>query len=319
MRNAVPVLFAALLLLVSGCGAIDDMIQDATRRTISISSTIHDSTTDRDVKSAVVMKNISVTGGNVQLVAPVSVEGLSERIDVARLGLADVQFFLRGQIRNETGQTAIVTIGAAPEGKPDDAITLATVTLGPWRGLVLDTPADLGSAADAVDAALAAVLFKLDDTYSVFTAVKVDGTGASVTVDSLKLAALPVYWKTDALEESSLESYKKHIEDIKDVTLAGTVTNRGAGFAQVNIFLTEEEDPLTTTLVATATLAPGETIAGYDMMIDEAGGLIEDAFWGVVDGKRFDVDFVILSPDPFTVESDRLRIEASIVVSASVF
>ena len=54
------------VLFFAGCGEIEDMIEEATERTVSIEKTILNSNNERDVKSVLVAESLEVQQGVTQ-------------------------------------------------------------------------------------------------------------------------------------------------------------------------------------------------------------------------------------------------------------
>ncbi|MDP8223393.1 MAG: hypothetical protein P9L99_08545 [Candidatus Lernaella stagnicola] len=319
MKNSILILLAAFSLLLSACGAIEDLIEDSTRRTISISRTIHDDAAERDVKSVAVAQGLVIPPGGFRAAGPVSVDRLSDSIEVSRLGIGETRFFLRGVLRNESAQTTVVTLGAVPNGDPAQAINIGTITLAPYENLRLESAADLPGAGEIIHQNLTDLFSVLTDEY-LLEAVVYQSGNAPLIVENLKFAALPVYWKTKSFEDDGIKSYKKHLDGIHDAMLKGSVTNKGDSTAEVRVYMYgSEEFDAEKSLIAQAYLAPGETISGYDMTRDGGESEIESVFKDLIDGDEVFYDFVVVSKNPVSVISNELRAEIRIDVVANIF
>jgi hypothetical protein len=309
------------IFLLAGCGSIEDMIEDATRQEITISRTVHDSTSERNVPSATVVEAVSLYNADSIAIGPVSIDPIADPIEISRLGLGNVKFYVRGDLRNQGNSPAVVTFKVIPNNAPGVApVTIGTITVPAKSRLDLDLPGDMDQDAETIHATLQGVVHQLDDAYLVNPIIEVAGGGGDrIDVDAIRIAAVPTYWREGVLSPGGIGSFAKDVEDVNAGALMGDVTNKGTFFAEVSVFLTSEDaDATETELLAHAMLAPGEKIAGFDMLVDDGKAMIEDAFWQMVNGKKVNFDFVVVSEQPLKVKSNNLRLQAELVVQADV-
>ncbi|HPQ70702.1 MAG TPA: hypothetical protein PKW95_16375 [bacterium] len=305
-------------LLISGCGEIEEMIEEATERTVTIERTVLDNTKERDVKSVVVAESLELRYGT-QPAGAVNVEKLADRIEVSRLGLNDVRFYLEGQLRNKNSNPALVRISIIPNNS-GEPIQIGSVTLAGKEELYLHSLEDMDQSYETIHERLKSALHQLDTRYLINPVVQVEGdTDNGVAIYWLKLGAMPVYWMNEVMPSRSLSSYKDNLREIQDATLAGSITNHGEGYALVRLFLgtNEEVDP-ENDLIAEAMLAPGETRTGLEILVDGGAKKIKSAIKALINGNGLNRNFVIVSDTPLEVEGDNLAIKAKLVVGLDI-
>lgn len=310
------------LSLLVGCTSIEDMIEEATQQDITVSRTVHNSDSERGIQSATVMEAATISSGHYHTPGVVKIDTLSERIDVSRLGLAEVRFFLKAHIRNESNWPAVVTFYAIANQDPDgDPIAIGSLSMSPNETVKIENAGELDQDALTVHANLASVFDQLDENYEIIPAVLVQGpASANVTVNWVQVAAMPVYLRSEAFSTGSMRSYKNNITDIHKCQLAGSVTNTGDEFADVKLYLTAGADEETVeTLVAKRFLGPGEEITGKDMTIEGGNDEIKSAFKRIIAGDDSGFDYVVVSDQPLSVKGNNLRIQCKLTVEADIF
>ncbi len=310
------------LLVVSGCTDIEDMIEEATKQEITVSRTIHNDTSLRNFKSATVMEAVSVNVGSSLAAGAVGISTLAERIEVSRLGLGEVRFFIKGHFRNQSEHSALVTISAIPNGDPGgQPVVIGTVSLSAGETFQLENPNDMDQGSETIHENLSAVFCNLDEAYLVNPIVEVQGAASGkVAIDWIKFSALPTYWRVGDLSPGSLVSYKKNVKRVYKATLEGAVINNGDQLAEVRVYISQgkEIDP-EDDLIAHAFLEAGEKIQGFEMLLDGGATKIKDAFENMVEGTAMTYDFVVVSKQPLEVKSKNLRIQAKLSVEADIF
>jgi len=310
-------------LLLTGCGDMKDMLEKATQRTTTVEYGILDSQSDSDVKSVLVAEGVNLASGDTQAVGEVNIDSLSERIEVSRLGLGDVTFFITGRLRNEGHVPAFITLAVIPaDGTVNpQPVEIGTVTLDALEDLTLTKPGDMDQSFDSIHQKLKAVFDSLDARYLINPVLNVQGSSEDgVVVQWLKVAALPMIWTSQKIPAGVLSSYKDNLRNIYDATLKGSITNHGDDVAEVRLYLGDDKivDP-EADLVALAYVAPGETMQGFDMLVEGGAAKIKDTFESLADGKAMTRDFIVVSTQPLKVKGDKLRIEAKVVVGLNVF
>jgi hypothetical protein len=317
----IAILFLGLIAL-SGCGDIEEMIEEATQQNITVTRTIHNSNSERDIKTATVMEAVSVAPGQAMAAGAASVDKLSERIEVSRLGLGEVRFFVRGHIRNLADTPALVTLSAIPNNNAAlGEVNIGTITLLPGEDLRLENPSDMDQNSDSIHENMAAIFHNLDNDYTVNPVVEVQCAGnGGVIVDWVKFIALPTYWRTGELSPGGLMSYKKNVERIYDAGLEGSVKNTGDYLAEVLVYISDgkEIDP-ENDLIGHAFLEPGEKAEGFEILQSGGATKIKNAFKNMVNGQAMVYDFVVVSEQPLKVKSRNLRIKAKLTVQADIF
>jgi len=323
MQRRVWIAFVILsVALMAGCTSIEDMIEEATQQDVTVSRTVHDSDSERGIKAATVVEAASITAGNFHSPGVVSIDLLAERIDVVRLGLADVRFFVKASVRNDSNVPAVVTFYAVPNGDPNgDPIAIGSLALNPNESARIENPGEMDQDAVTVDDNLHAVLDQLDENYEIIPAVLVQGSAAaSVSVNWVQVAAMPAYLKSEDLSPGSLRTYGKNVKGIHECKLAGSVTNTGEEYADVQLFLnagveSDEEE----ILIAERFLGPGEEVTGLDMTVEGGDDAIKDAFKRMIKGDDAGFDYVIVSQQPLQVKGNNLRIQCKLTVEADIF
>jgi len=316
----VTLLFATTML---GCGDIEDMIEKATERTISIERTILDSTSERSVKSVTVVESIKVQHNDTYEVGMISIDDLAERIEVSRLGLGEVRYFVRGHIYNLSNEPALLRLTVIPNSEAGELspVEIGSITLAPQEELYLEQMGEMDQSGETIHQRLQSVFHNLDERYLIDPIIQVEGDmEKGVHVSWLKLSALPVLWRTEAVPAGPLSSYKKNFRNVYDATLAGSITNKGTNLAEVSIYLGigEEVDP-EADLIAHAFLAPGETLHGFELLVEGGAARIRDSIEAMIEGETVHRDFVVVSTEPLTVKGKSLRLEAKVVVGVDVF
>ncbi|NLH50212.1 MAG: hypothetical protein GX444_16655 [Myxococcales bacterium] len=321
-RNFWAVLILIAFLGLTGCNSIEDMIQEATQQTVSVSRTISNTTSERDIQSVTVVEGVNVAGGQAIPAGVAKVEKLADRIEVTRLGMAEVRFFVKAYVENNSKLAAFVTLYAIPNAEGiGEPMPIGNITLAPFEKREVVNPGDMDEGADTIHENLKAIFLALGDDYELSPIIQVQGSNSQgVTADFVQLSAQPVLWDSDLMSPGSLPSFKKNVKRVYDAKLEGSITNYGANVAEVKIYLTiDPEAPLEDTLLARAFLAPGETLAGYEIEVEGGGHMIKNAFESMIEGQKLVQDFVVLSEDPFSVKCRNLRLHAKLVVEADIF
>jgi hypothetical protein len=309
-------------LALTGCNSIEDMIQEATQQTISISRTISNSTSERDIQSVTVAQGVMVAGGQAIPAGVASVDKLAERIEVTRLGLAEVRFFVRAYVVNNSKLAAFVTLYAIPNAEgTGEPMPIGSIALAPFEKREIMNPGDMDQGADTIHENLKAIFLSLQDDYELNPIIQVQGSNSQgVTADYVQLSAQPVLWDSELMSPGSLPSFKKNVKRVYDAKLEGSITNYGENVAEVKIYLTTDpEADLEDNLLAEAFMAPGETLAGFEIEVEGGGDKIKNAFEAMIGGQKLSQDFVVLSDDPFSVKCRNLRLHAKLVVEADIF
>jgi hypothetical protein len=323
MRGCVrAVALLAATVLLAGCGDLQNLIEGATRRTVTIHQSISDSTKERGNDYATLMNDQSIAAGQARTAGRISLDDLAEQIDVASRGLGNVRFFISGRFRNFGGGAATVTIYLAPNPESGQAPApqlICSFGLAPGQTRKLASPEDLNPGADEIDARLKAVLATLDDSLLVLPVVQAQGSG--VAVDFLQIATLPFYWSGDEMDPSQYDQYADSVKEIGDGEIKGSVSNLGGDVAEVSLYATDKSDPDApeSTLVGYALLSPGQTAEGSEMLVEGGDEEIKNAFKALLDGRVMAYDYIITSPSPLKVQADNLRVQVNIVVEAQLF
>lgn len=322
MKNilVLSVLFLAAAWL-SGCSAIEDMINDQTARTLDLSQQIQNKTAERSPHHATIVENLTIMSGQTITAPAVSAADLDEAIGVASGDLADTFFFLAARVRNLGSTAAKVDVALIPNDASGTAVYIAPIYVGANQTLDIDLQDPFITGADVINDRIVQVVSQLDENYLLVPVVALQGgSGAGVVVDQLKITALPTYLRHEDLSETSIGDYSNHIDRIYDTKLLGSITNLGAASAQIRMLLTEGEgDDAVSTLVAEAVLDPGQTITAEEMLVEGGNELIEKGLEAVVDGDTVFYDYAMVSLDDLVVKSNDLRVETKVDVSANIF
>ncbi|MHA1570158.1 MAG: hypothetical protein ACTSXZ_11880, partial [Alphaproteobacteria bacterium] len=295
-----PALIALIILFTSAlvsCGEIEDLIEDSTARTITLDRTLHNTTSERDYRQVTIAHDVVLTNGQTYNGGSVSMADLADAIDVSQLGLGKVLFFLSGDIRNRGDRQAALTLLLKPQTAGAQISKIGTLTLPARVEYDLDEPDDLASAAAGIHRNLRDVFYTLDANYVVNPLLRVEGGDANgVQIKSLRLAATPVYWRSELIDPGSASEYEKYVEHVHGANLTGTVTNLGTGLAELRIYVSDPNAPDSATdIVAQTFLKPGETIAGENILVVGGGEIIENAFEDLIGGYDVRYDFVVVS------------------------
>jgi len=318
-------LFVTLAVLIaildSGCGDIQEAIEDYTSRTISISHTIYDQTAERSGRSQEMVEQAVVRAGTPQSPGLIDLSEMLDPIAVSQMEMGEVWFYFKADVYNQGGVAADLKLILIPNSLDDSPITVGTIALAPYERLSIERPADFGAAAATVNQRIKEAVALLDEELNLLPVLVLQGGNAQgVLVEDLVLAASPVYWRSKELGNTSLSSYEEYFDGVHDTKLTGTVTNLSDYPAEIRIYLAVEDDEdLADNLVAEYILEAGETIAGEDMLVDDAKNQMEEAIEDAIKGKMVNVDFVIVSAQPVNVKTDELKIKAQIDVRADLF
>jgi len=268
------------------------------------------------------MEDVAVALGDRVAAGAVDISKLSERIDVYRLGLGEVRFFVKGYMRNHSDSPAFVTLSAVPnnsaDGQPE---MIGTVTLQAGEALELTNPSDMDQGSETIHENLAAVFGALGEGYVINPIVEVQGANqGEVIVDWIQLSALPAYWRTGILSPGGLTSYEKNVKRIYQAMLEGSVKNRGDQLAEVTVYISPKgATDMEESIIAHAFLEPDEKLQGYEMLVEGGATRIKEAFEKMVSGEDMHFDFVVVSEQPLAVKSRNLRIQAKLTVEANIF
>jgi hypothetical protein len=129
MKRPVLIIVAVFLLfLLAGCGDMQKMIENATEREITVYNTVVNSPNSDGVKAVLVAKNLDAPLGEPRDAGVTSISDMSERIDVARQGLGDVRFYVKGEHTNRGNISTRVRWYVRPGASQDNA---PTAVVGP--------------------------------------------------------------------------------------------------------------------------------------------------------------------------------------------
>lgn len=310
-----------IAILDSGCGEIQEAIDDYTSKTITISHTIYDQTAERSSRSQVIIEQLVAQNGVPKTPGLTDVSEMMDPIAVSQIADGMVWFYFKAQIDNLGDTAAEVNLVLIPNSLEESPIVIGTVSLAARQNLSIKLPADLGAGATSVHLRIKEAVGLLDENLSLVPVILVEGGDSrGVLVESLSLAATPVYWRSKELGDASLSSYEEYFDGVHDTELTGTVTNLSEYQAEILIYLAiGDDDDLSDNLVAEYVLEPGEVISGEDMLVENAEDQMENAIEQAIKGKIVTVEFVIVSVQPVYVETDELKIKAKIDVSADLF
>ncbi len=322
MKQFAAVLVTTLFLIVlAGCGSIENMIEKATEREVTFYNTILDSEKDGDVKAVLVAHNLDARLGHIAATGEKEVSDLTDQIEVARLGIGEVCFYVKGRLINQGHLAATVRLFVAPGASADNlpAVEIGSVTLRGIEDYTLEKPGDMDQDAADVHERLSEVFFSLDDRYLVNPVIVAQGNGEDgVYIEHLELAAVPVLWRTRALETSALSGYSENIRELKEATLEGSITNNGTDLAEVRLYLSRNADEVGE-LVAQGYVQPGQTLHGYELLAEGGEGQIKKAMKSMIEGDGVRSDFIVVTSNPMLVSGDRFRLQATVIVGLDVF
>ncbi|HPM76466.1 MAG TPA: hypothetical protein PK961_05190 [bacterium] len=309
-------LFALMLV---GCGEIEEMIEGATERTITAYQTVHNTTSERSPRSVAIAEDIIMTSGQTRPLGTVSLEEMTDPLEVSRLGIGTVFFYLRLAVHNRGNSAARLELSIAPNGANQTATVVAIFNLAAGQTLIVDEPSATQFGA-ALHRNLTTVYDQLDDNLVIAPSLRVTGGDSSgIEIAQIKVAATPTYWRSENYQSGKYEGYKDNIDGIHDASLTGQMTNLGAGAAEVRIYVSvgdvidSEND-----LIAHAVLQPGETIQGEDMLLEGGGERIKQTFKDAIDGDLARYDLSIVSAESIAIDSDSLQLEIKIDVKVDI-
>jgi hypothetical protein len=207
-------------------------------------------------------------------------------------------------------------------GAPEDnlpAVEIGTVTLRALEDYELENPGDMDQPAQKVHERLTELYLSLDERYLVNPVIYAEGAAeAGVHVSWLKLAAVPVLWRSEALETSGLSGYKKNIREIRDASLEGSITNEGTDLAEVRLYLGTNPDDIGE-LVAQGFVEPGKTRYGFDLLVNGGEHTIKHAIKAMIAGDGGRSDLIVITENPLLVNGNRFRIQAKAVIGLDIF
>jgi hypothetical protein len=308
------VLLAALALLfgVCGCNVLNQLVGDMTRQTVDISQTISDSSTTSQYSLAVIADNVTIGAGQAQTIGPESVSYLSDPIEISRLQLGQVAFFLTYDIRNLGNRAANVVVSISPNDPSQPEIGITTIAVGAQQSANVGLDQTLDSTTRAIDTQLKEALNQLDGNAVAYVHFAVEGgDGDGVLIEQLGIAAPPSYLHTQHISAGLPSAVK--IDRVYDTQFLGAMTNNGAAAAEVRFYLRRSDlvdtpdDP-----VGMAEVQPGETVTADQMLATGGSDLIQRAFDEVAGGDDVYYYLTIVSPQTIQFMGDDLRIDAEV-------
>lgn len=306
-------------LMMAGCGEIEDMIEGATARTITAHQTVHNTTSERSPRSVAIADDIVMTNGQTRSLGAISLDEMTDPLEVSRMGIGSVFFYLRLAVRNRGNSAARLELSIAPNGTNQTAIVVAIYNLSAGQTLIVDEPLTTKFGA-TLHRNLKMIYDQLDDNLVIAPSLRVTGGDSSgVEIAQIKVAATPTYWRSEDYQSGKYEGYKDNIDGIHDAKLTGQMTNLSDGAAEVRIYVSVGDAiDLENDLIAQYVLQPGETVQGEDMLLEGGGERIKQTFKDAIDGDMARYDLSIVSAEPIAVDSDSLQLEIKIDVKVDI-
>ncbi len=323
MKRSITIIAAlSAILVLSGCSAIENMLNGLTRQTITASRTIADTTDQTVVQTANFAPAMTVIGDQPTPVGVANLYSLAESMEIFTEGLANVQFFVLGHFHNLSDQPAVLSLLASPNVDGSTPALLASLTLQPGEDIIIDSPGQMDQSATAVSQNIQSVLRQVNDQYAITPSVQAQGAGdCGVEMDSVQIATQSVYYETRTFTPGNLSEYQQDVVNVQNGTLVGTVTNTGTQSAELNLYIMNDatpSDPLGSQ-VAHVVLGPGEVVDAQQIMTDIGGAQISSAFQTLIDGQSITGAMVIVSDDPLSLIFSNLSIQVPLVVEAKIF
>lgn len=317
------VLVALFALAAAGCEDVSELMDGEVEKTLTVERLLHDGSSERDVRHALVVQAIKVQGGQTATAPVTSVEALAEEIEVAIAEEGEVRFFVQGHLRNRGEEPIRVFVAAQAASVTDQApLPIGSLTLAAGESKELVGLNDLDQSADEVDANLRELFLSLDDGYEITPVVTVEGDSRdALMIDWIFFATTPVYRHTEQLfEDSEVQKYRENIRSLDSVSLKGEVANLGEDPAVVRLYVSKAVDPdAAEDLVAEAVIEPGQALGGSSLLV--AGGLdrIAARLDNLLDGGQAFYTLVVVSEAPLTINSDSLELALKVTAFKEIF